>query len=73
MWCIWRERNRHTFEDVESSGSSFLHHLQGLYLIGLGLGDSHLVILNLYIPFVLVHSFESLLYVFGDLVFFSMK
>ena len=38
-----------------------LFHLRGFYLIGLGLGNSHLVIFSqcLYIHFVLVHSFES--------------
>ena len=47
MWCLWRERNWRTFEDMESSGDQLLASFNGSLFIGLGLGDSPLVILSL--------------------------
>ena len=64
------------FETAHKTHVLLLFHLRGFYLIGLGLGNSHLVIFSqcLYIPFVLVHSFESFtVFFFGYLMFFSMK
>ena len=71
MWCIWRERNRRTFEDLDRSEDQLLA-LSSLvpFFIGLGLGDSQLVTLFLYslVLFFLylltfyVFAFSSLLY-----------
>ena len=47
MWCLWRERNRRTFEDKESLDDQLLAISVALCLIGLGRGDSPLVILSL--------------------------
>ena len=47
MWCLWRERNRQTFEDMESSGDQLLALSVALCLTGLGFGDSPLAILSL--------------------------
>ena len=35
MWCVLKELNKHTFEDVESSVIRYLLHLLALCLIGL--------------------------------------
>ena len=48
MWCIWRERNRQTFEDLDRSDDQVLALFSSSLLIGLGLGDSLLVIPLLY-------------------------
>ena len=73
MWCIWRERNRQTFEDLDRSEDQLLA-LSSLvpFFIGLGLGDSQLVTLFLYslVLFFLylltfyVFAFSSLLFLF---------
>lgn len=38
MWCVLKEHNKHTFEDVETSVIRYLLHLLALCLIGLGRG-----------------------------------
>ena len=48
MWCIWRERNRRTFEDLDKSEANCLLSFLDPFLIGLGLGDSLLVTLFLF-------------------------
>ena len=30
MWCLWRERNRRTFEDMDSSGDQLLASFSGI-------------------------------------------
>ena len=60
--CVCRGRGRIlVFETAHKTHVLLLFHLRGFYLIGLGLGNSHLVIFSqcLYIPFILVHGFES--------------
>ena len=62
--CVCRGRGGGVilvFETAHKTHVLLLFHLRGFYLIGLGLGNSHLVIFSqcLYIHFVLVHSFES--------------
>ena len=47
MWCLWRERNRRTFEDKESLDDQLLAISVALCLIRLALEDSPLVILSL--------------------------
>ena len=47
MWCIWKERNWWTFEDLDRSDDQLLDFFTCSFLIGLGLGDSHLVNLSL--------------------------
>ena len=66
MWCIWREWNRHTFKDMECSGSSSLCLSEGLNLINLELGDIHL----LFHPN--VYRFPYFLYIFFFLLFFGV-
>ena len=41
------EHKRHAFEDVDSFGDQLLASLVVIYLIGLGLGESHLMIPSL--------------------------
>jgi len=43
MWCIWRGHNNLMFEDVESLEDLLLASM-AIYLIGLEIEDSHLVI-----------------------------
>ena len=47
LWCIWKERNQRTFEDLVSPVIKCLLFLVELFLIGLERGDSHLVIPSL--------------------------
>ena len=47
-WCIWKERNQRTFEDLGRSNDQLLALFLVPFLIGLRLGDSHLVILFCY-------------------------
>ena len=47
LWCIWKERNQRTFEDLVSPVIKCLLLLVELFLIGLERGDSHLVIPSL--------------------------
>ena len=47
MWCLWRERNWRTFEDMEILMTNFWLLLVAHSLTGLGLEDSPLVILSL--------------------------
>ena len=46
LWYIWKERNRRTFEDLNSFGDQMLASFSGTLLIGLALGISRLVILS---------------------------
>ena len=48
LWCLWRERNQRTFEDLESSGDQLLCSFRALCLTGLGFGGSHLVNISPY-------------------------
>ena len=47
-WCIWKERNQRTFEDLGRFDDQLLALFLVPFLIGLRLGDSHLVILFRY-------------------------
>ena len=59
-------RNRCTFEDMECLREQLLQSFMGLCLIGHRFGDSHLVSPSqcFQIPFLLVHSFMSLFFIF---------
>ena len=76
MWCLWRERNRRTFEDKESLDDQLLAISVALCLIGLELGDSPLVILSLcFLALSCVLSIFSFLYLYTlsfPFVFFSL-
>ena len=67
MWCIWRERNRRTFEDLDKSEANCLLSFLDPFLIGVGLGDSHLVTLFLYS----LALFFSVINAFYAFAFFS--
>ena len=45
MWCIWRECNRRTFEDLDRSDDQMLTLFFSSLFYWVRLGDSHLVIL----------------------------
>ena len=47
MWCLWRERKRRTFEDMESSANQLLASFSGSLFDCSRNWDSHLVILSL--------------------------
>ena len=78
MWCLWREQNRRTFEDMESSDDQLLASFNALCLTGLGLGDSPLVILSLCslaLSCVLIFFSSSSFYLFTlsfSFIFFSL-
>ena len=67
-WCIWRERNGQTFEDVDGSKDQLLASFSGSCLTGIGLGESDLVTPYLYLlvlfslVFKLIFSFFFLLF-----------
>ena len=48
MWCIWRERNRRTPEDLDRSEDQMLALFSGSLFDWARLGDSHLVTLFLF-------------------------
>ena len=65
MWCIWRERNWRTFEDMKALMTSCLLLSVAPFSTGLGFGDLPLVILS---PCFLVLSFViSILFDFSFL------
>ena len=50
LWCLWKERNWRTFEDLDSFKDQMLASFSGsveLYSTNLEIGDSQLVILSL--------------------------
>ena len=47
MWCLWREKNWRTFENLEISDDQYWLLSVALNLTGLGLGESPLVTLSL--------------------------
>ena len=72
MWCIWKECNQWTFEDLDRSDDQLLALFTGSLYDWSSLGDSHLVILSLCSLalsfFVISFSF----YVFAFLFFFVL-
>ena len=70
MRCIWSERNWRIFEDLDSM-TSYLCSLLVPFLIGLELGDSHLVILSL-CPLALSFFVISSFFVFASLFLYFL-
>ena len=84
FWCIWKERNRRTFEDLDSSRDQMLASFNGTLFYWSRAWDSRLVILsllslalflfviNLWFGFLFCFFFVSFLYFLGLLYVFFM-
>ena len=70
LWCLWKERNRQTFEYFIAPKIRCVLLLVDLYLTGLGLGDTHLVNLSLR-SFVLSSFVTNFLSCFSCSIFIS--